>query len=177
MSAQCFLGNFKTPTSNYRAPPSTPSIWTTSAWPGEVPIAQVISNPCYTWTHRAETSKCKHDSQSRGKVVPSSEKCHWLRWALGRRWAVTAACDRDKQEQVGDLTCFSPSSHPREQLRSCLPRALKYYFELFASHYLIYLLKPDRGKGKQNFLKAFWGSFWLRQAVQTGSNGYTNYNP
>lgn len=111
--------------------------------------------PLLPWTHRAETSNWKHDSQSRGKVVPSSQKCHWLRWALGRRWAVTAACDRDKQEQVGDLTCFSPSSHPREQLRSCLPRALKYYFELFASHYLIYLLKPDRGKGRQNFLKAF----------------------
>lgn len=66
MSAQHFLGNFKTPTSNYRAPLSIPSTWT-SAWPGEVPIAQVMSNPCYTWTHRAKTSKRKHDSQSRGK--------------------------------------------------------------------------------------------------------------
>lgn len=148
MSAQRFLGNFKTPTSNYRAPPSIPSIWTTSAWPGEVPIAQVISNPCYTRTHGAGTSKCKHDSQSRGKVVPSTQKCHWLTWGLERRWAVTwVVWDRDKQEQVGDLTCFSPSSHPREQLLSCLPRALKHYFELFASHYLIYLLSLIGEKG------------------------------
>lgn len=56
---------------------------------------------------------------------------------------------------------FFPSSHPQEQLLSCLPRALKYYFELFASHYLIYLLKPDREKQRQNLLKAF--EFYLEQ--------------
>lgn len=50
---------------------------------------------------------------------------------------------------------FSPSSHPQQQLLSCLARDLQHYSELFASHYLIYLLKADRGKGRQNLLKAF----------------------
>lgn len=58
-------------------------------------------------------------------------------------------------DKDGDPTCFSLSSRLQKQMLSCLPRALRYYFELFASRYLIYLLTPSSGKGRQNLLKAF----------------------